>query len=121
MVSQKKEPKCTQSTQKMRLKSPVMTKEKPTKKAAAKKKTAAKKAPAKKAVAKKTAAPHKRPASKSVIVTKSANESEIKIEVTAKIPDEIKQVIDKSATVVKANDIINPSLRARALKWFTRK
>jgi hypothetical protein len=98
-----------------------MTKEKPTKKAAAKKKTAAKKEPVKKAVAKKTVAPHKRPASKSVIVTKSANESEIKIEVTAKIPDEIKQVIDKSATVVKANDIINPSLRARALKWFTRK
>lgn len=98
-----------------------MTKEKPIKKAAAKKKTSAKKEPAKKAVAKKTVAPHKRPASKSVITTQSANNADIHIQVTAEIPDEIKQVIDKSATVVKANDIINPSLRARALKWFTRK
>lgn len=98
-----------------------MTKEKPTKKAAAKKKTAAKKAPAKKAVAKKTVAPHKRPASKSVIVTKSANESEIKVEVTASVPEGIKEIIEKTANVVKANDIVNPSLRARVLKWFTRK
>jgi hypothetical protein len=102
-----------------------MTQQKPIKKkAAAKKKTSAKTEPAKKAVAKKVA-PRKRPAPKTVVTTKSPKTStakaDIKVEVTASVPEGIKEIIEKTANVVKANDIVNPSLRARVLKWFTRK
>ena len=99
-------------------------KKKPAAKKAVAKKTAAKKAGAKKASAK-SAEPRKRPAAKTVVKTQSPKTStakaDIKVEVTASVPEGIKEIIEKTANVVKANDIVNPSLRARVLKWFTRK
>jgi len=104
-----------------------MTESKKPKKKPTAKKAVAKKAAAKKPAAKKPAAqtqPRKRPAAKTVVSTQtptSAAKADIKVEVTATVPEEIKQVLDKAANVVKANDIINPSLRKKVLKWFTRK
>jgi len=103
-----------------------MTSKKPIKKKASPaKKAAASTEPAKKKAVAKKAAPRKRPAPKSVVVTKSAKKestpAEISVEITATIPEGIKEVIDNAANVVKANDIMSPSLRARVLKWFTRK
>ena len=106
-----------------------MTESKKPKKKPTAKKAVAKKAAAKKPAAKKPAAqtqPRKRPAAKTVVspqapTSTSAAKADIKVEVTATVPEEIKQVLDKAANVVKANDIINPSLRKRVLKWFTRK
>ena len=91
-----------------------------TKKEPMKKKAAAQKAAAKKKAAKK-AAPHKRPASKSVITTQSANQADIKIQVTAEIPESAKEIAKQLSSLVTANDIISPSLRKRVLRWFTRK
>lgn len=100
-------------------------KKKPAAKKAVAKKAAAKKPAAKKAAPQKAAAPRKRPAAKTVVSTQapttSAAKADIKVEVTASVPEGIKEIIEKTANVVKANDIVNPSLRKRVLKWFTRK
>jgi len=103
----------------------VMNESKQPKKKPAAKKAGAKKASAKKVVPQKSAEPRKRPAAKTVVKTQSPKTStakaDIKVEVTASVPEGIKEIIEKTANVVKANDIVNPSLRTRVLKWFTRK
>jgi DNA-binding protein HU-beta len=100
-------------------------KKKPAAKKAVAKKTTAKKASAKKAASQKSAEPRKRPAASTTVITKppktSTAKADIKVEVTTSVPEKTKQTVEKSANVVKANDIVNPSLRARVLKWFTRK
>lgn len=115
-----------------------MAKDQTPKKKSAAKKSAAKKQPAKKAAAQKKPAakkpaapstPRKRPAAKTIVSSQPPKaKAEITVEVHADtniIPEQVKQLIEKNANVVanviKANDIATPSLRARVLKWFTRK
>ena len=116
-------------------------KKKPAKKAPAKKqapkKQAAKKAtekkPVKKAVAKKaapTSTPKRKPAA-SVVQTRSAKTSgaSVDVTVTANVPsrEEARELLAKvaeraqsniSSTVVRANDVVNKTLRQRMLAWF---
>lgn len=101
-------------------------KKKPAKKAAAKKpaakkpaskQPASKKPAAKKQPAKKPAEPRKRPAPKNIVTTKPA------VNVTITTPQvEVAPIIESitTSTVVRGNDIKNPSLRQRVLKWFKR-
>lgn len=115
-------------------------KKKPAKKAPAKKQVQ-KKQPAKKAPAKKTAkkaaapkatqAPRKKAQSASTIQTRSAKTSgaSVDVKVTANVPsrEETMELLAKvaerassnmSATVVRANDVVNKTLRQRMLAWF---
>ena len=72
---------------------------------------------------KKTAAAAKKaaPAKKSPAAKKPKNTDEISVQVTATIPEVMKEIIERASSVVTANDIASPTLRKKVLRWFTRK
>lgn len=118
-----------------------MSQKKPAKKAPAKKqapkkstakkqepKKAAKK-PAKKAAVKKAPAAPKRPKPASTIQTQSAKTAAASVEITYSTPsrEETRALLEKVAeratstavsSVVRANDVVNKTLRQRMLAWF---
>lgn len=106
----------------------MAAKKKPVAKKQPAKKQVAKKTPAKKPAAKKAAAqPRKRPAPKSIVTTQpavstSTTTAGTNVSVTITTPDINPEAIAKSvtSTVVRANDIVNRSLRERVLRWFKR-
>ena len=106
----------------------------PAKKQAPKKSTAKKqepKKPAKKAAVKKAQAPAapKRPKPASTIQTQSAKTAAASVEITYSTPsrEETRALLEKVAeratstavsSVVRANDVVNKTLRQRMLAWF---
>lgn len=101
-----------------------MAPQKKTPKPAADKTTAKTTPPVKKkAAAAKKAAPKKKaaPAKKSPAAKKPKNKDEISVQVTATIPEVMKEIIERASSVVTANDIASPTLRKKVLRWFTRK
>lgn len=104
----------------------------PAKKQAPKKSTAKKqepKKPAKKAAVKKAPAAPKRPKPASTIQTQSAKTAAASVEITYSTPsrEETRALLEKVAeratstavsSVVRANDVVNKTLRQRMLAWF---